>query len=57
MTTWTWGWNERKATTMKRCEEDFVHHNFNGEKGESPKSPYEKDYVMRFTRADGPVIN
>ena len=32
-----------------------VHHNLNDEREELPKSPHEKDYVMRFTRANGLV--
>jgi hypothetical protein len=33
----------------------YVHHNLNDERGESPKSQHEKNYVMRFTKANGPV--
>jgi hypothetical protein len=39
-----------------RNSQQNVHHNLNDERGESPKTPHEKDYVMRFTRANGPVI-
>ena len=35
----------------------FVHHNLNDERGESPKSPHEKDYERTtwFTEPNGPV--